>query len=130
MFRSLNIRKIKIGNKYFAPREFDSPDLAGSGKGMQKSTLKLLEKTRELANIPFLITSGFRTVAHNKLVGGVEGSSHTKGYAVDIWCKNSSDRFKIIQAALQCGFNRIGISGLFIHLDNDTKKVKNVIWTY
>lgn len=116
--------------KHFSQREFDSPDLAGSGKAMQKSTLKLLEKTRELADTPFIITSGFRTVAHNLLVGGVDSSSHTKGYAVDIRCRNGIDRFKIIDSSLKSGFNRIGVSGLFIHLDNDPNKVKNVIWTY
>lgn len=116
--------------KYFNLSEFDSPDLKNSGRKMKQSTLNLLEKTRELAGIPFVITSGFRTAKHNKRVGGVNGSSHTRGYAVDIRCKNSKDRFKIIQSALKVGFNRVGVSGMFIHLDNDPNKTKNVIWTY
>jgi len=116
--------------KYFKLDEFDSPDLLGSGSKMKEATLLLLDKTRELAGIPFIITSGFRTIEHNQKVGGVDSSSHTKGYAVDIRCRNSSDRFKIINSALEVGFDRIGISGLFIHLDNDISKPKNVIWTY
>lgn len=116
--------------KYFKISEFDSPDVPGSGRKMKSSTLELLEATREKAGIPFVITSGYRTRLHNQRVGGVHSSSHTKGYAVDIRCKNSKDRFKIIEAALEVGFNRIGVSGNFIHLDNDPYKVKNVIWTY
>jgi len=116
--------------KYFNINEFDSPDVLGSGRKMKASTLELLNKTRELADTPFVITSGYRTRAHNKRVGGVNSSSHTKGYAVDIRCRNSKDRFKIIDSALKVGFNRIGVSGNFIHLDNDPYKVGNVIWTY
>lgn len=114
----------------FRLSEFDSPDSPGSGYRMQPSTLLLLQKTRELADTPFVITSGYRTRSHNKRVGGVKGSSHTKGYAVDVRCRKSQDRYKILNAALQAGFNRIGISGQFIHLDNDPNKVQNVIWTY
>lgn len=116
--------------KYFKTSEFDSPDEPGSGSKMHQTTLDLLEACRDLASVPFYITSGYRTKAHNKKVGGVNSSSHTKGYAVDIRCRSSKERFKIINAALEAGFTRIGVSGNFIHLDNDPQKVQNVIWTY
>lgn len=116
--------------KHFKISEFDSPDVIGSGSKMKRSTLNLLERCREFANIPFVITSGYRTKSHNKRVGGVQSSSHTKGYAVDISCRNSSDRFKIIDAAIKVGFHRIGVSGNFIHLDNDPQKKDDLIWTY
>lgn len=116
--------------RYFKHIEFDSPDSPRSGLKMKKTTLELVDETRHLAGVPFIITSGFRTKSHNKKVGGVESSSHTRGYAVDIKCNSSSDRFKIIRAALEVGFKRIGVSGNFIHLDNDPSKPKNVIWTY
>ncbi|MFD2566083.1 D-Ala-D-Ala carboxypeptidase family metallohydrolase [Pseudotenacibaculum haliotis] len=116
--------------KYFKLYEFDSPDQPGSGKNMQASTLDLLDQCREVAGIPFIITSGHRTASHNQKVGGTENSSHLRGYAVDVECNNSKDRYKIVQSALSVGFNRIGISGSFIHLDNDPAKTPNVIWTY
>ena len=116
--------------RFFHESEFDSPDLKGSGSRMQQSTLDLLIACRELANIPFIITSGFRTRSHNRRVGGVNSSSHTRGYAVDIRCRNSRDCFKIIDAALEVGFNRIGVSNNFVHLDNDPDKTTNVLWTY
>jgi len=116
--------------KYFKISEFDSPDAPGSGENMQESTLDMLDECREIADIPFIITSGYRTKEHNSKVGGVNGSSHTKGLAVDISVRNGADRFKVITAALEVGFSRIGISGNFIHLDNDDEKAQNVIWPY
>lgn len=116
--------------RYFKTKEFDSPDKKGSGSLMDETVLKMLDNTRHEAGIPFNITSGYRTKTHNALVGGVNGSSHTKGLAVDIRCKGSIERFKIINCALQSGFTRIGVSGNFIHLDNDSDKTQNVIWTY
>lgn len=116
--------------RYFTSKEFDSPDKKGSGSLMDATVLEMLDETRHRAEISFKITSGYRTKAHNRLVGGVNGSSHTKGLAVDIRCKGSLERFKIITCALQQGFTRIGVSGNFIHLDNDSDKTQNVIWTY
>ena len=116
--------------KYFDISEFDSPDLRGSGENMSKITLEMLDTAREYANIPFKISSGYRTTAHNQRVGGVEGSSHTLGYAADIVCNDSVSRFKIIKACLFAGFNRIGISKNFIHVDNDPNKSSDVVWLY
>lgn len=117
--------------KYFNISEFDSPDLVGSGEEMKASFLNMLDKCRELADTPFYITSGFRTYEHNKsLVGSSLDSSHLNGFAADIRCLSSVERFKIIKAALEVGFNRIGIGNTFIHLDNDPTKPKNVIWNY
>lgn len=119
-----------IDIKYFDSHEFDSPDEIGSGLKMQRSTLLKLDKAREIADMPFFITSGYRTQKHNERVGGVNGSSHTKGCAVDISASSSVQKFKIIDSALKAGFNRIGVSGNFIHLDDDPNKIKDVIWTY
>lgn len=116
--------------KYFELSEFDSPDLPGSGEEMKSSTLRLLEKAREIAGVPFVVTSGYRTIEHNAKVGGVNSSSHTRGYAVDISCRNSTGRYAIVEAAIKVGFTRIGISKNFIHLDNDPDKPQEVIWLY
>lgn len=116
--------------KYFKRSEFDSPDLKNSGVLMSSTLLNMLDKARELANIPFIISSGYRTSFHNKKVGGVKDSSHLKGLAVDIVCNNSSDRFLIICALLQVGFTRIGIKDNSIHCDIDFKKDNPVIWLY
>ena len=116
--------------KYFKLSEFDSPDMVGSGEAMDREFLSRLDQARSLAGTSFRITSGYRTLEHNKKVGGVEDSSHTKGHAADIACSNSVYRFKIITSLLKAGFTRIGIADSFIHVDNDPSKSGNVIWTY
>jgi uncharacterized protein YcbK (DUF882 family) len=42
---------------------------------------------------PVTVTSGYRTPEHNATVGGIEGSQHTKGQAVDIITTNQVDCF-------------------------------------
>ena len=116
--------------KYFNYSEFDSPDVQGSGQLMDKRLLKKLDKVREIVGEPIIITSGFRTPAHNESVNGVEFSSHLKGLAVDIAIRHSRMRFKLISALFEVGINRIGIADNFIHIDIDPDKDENVIWTY
>ncbi len=117
-------------SEFFSVEEFDSPDDPGSGLQMHISFLHRLDLARRVAKVPFVINSGFRTKKHNRSVGGVLGSAHTKGYAADIKCNNNADRIAIIQSLLDAGFNRIGIAKTFIHVDNDPSKVKNRIWLY
>tara|TARA_R100001015_G_C4536143_1_gene101247 strand:- start:154 stop:510 length:357 start_codon:yes stop_codon:yes gene_type:complete len=116
--------------KYFSNEEFDSPDFPGSGSRMDDSFLFMLDTARQTAGIPFRINSGYRTPKHNKKVGGAENSSHLRGFAADIHAVSSAERFSILSALIQVGFNRIGVSNTFIHVDNDPIKTQNVIWTY
>ena len=116
--------------KYFSYDEFDSPDELGSGKNMNTLLLKMIDKVRELYGKPITVTSGFRTESHNEKVGGVSSSSHLKGLAIDVACVTSKDRFEMLTALLEVGFNRIGIASTFIHVDIDKNKSQNVIWTY
>lgn len=115
---------------HFEPWEFESPDESNSGYKMQETTVRMLDEARQLCDFQFNISSGFRTKYHNKKVGGRRNSAHLKGYAADIKCLTSQKRFKMIKALMAVGFNRIGISERFIHVDNDPNLVKDVIWTY
>lgn len=116
---------------YFNYSEFDSPDLPGSGhRYMNPEFLKMLDNARHYAGVPFKINSGYRSKEHNFRIGGSKQSSHMKGLAADISAKSSLYRYKIINALLAAGFTRIGIADTFIHVDMDTDKVQNVIWTY
>lgn len=95
---------------------------------MKLSTLLKLFKAREMAQIPFIINSAFRTEQYNKFVGGLPSSSHLKGYAVDISAINSRQRFVIVKSLLDAGFPRIGIYPTFVHVDNDPHKPGPVIY--
>jgi len=98
--------------------------------GLQDALVAKLDKAREMAGTPFVITSGFRTPAQNKRVGGAKNSAHLRGLAADIACEDSESRMKIVRAAIACGFTRIGISDTFIHLDVDKTLPDEVIWLY
>ncbi len=120
---------------YFNFEEFDSPDEIGSGlpksQGgqMDLAFLHKLDEARAIADIPFRITSGYRTPQHNQEVGGRIGSSHLKGCAVDIAINNSAQRSTIVQGLIKAGFTRLGIGKTFVHVDADEQK-PSAIWLY
>lgn len=117
---------------YFKPEEFRCKCGKCDGGVMDNTFLQLLTKAREIAKTPFVITSGFRCVAHNKAVGGKPASAHLEGRAVDISYKNSQAAFKILKALLEAGFTRIGHSqkGRFFHVDNSPNLPKEVFFDY
>tara|TARA_A100001201_G_scaffold2475_2_gene6257 strand:- start:16857 stop:17231 length:375 start_codon:yes stop_codon:yes gene_type:complete len=121
--------------KYFKYSEFDCPTLEGSGKMMNYAFLEKLDDARGLAEIPFVITSGYRTKEYNEDLirrnyKASRSSSHLKGLAADIKCNTSRNRWIIINSLVLAGFSRIGVADTFIHVDLDTDKAQNVIWTY
>ena len=115
--------------KYFSLSEFDSPDEKGSGANMQDSTMQMLDKARELADIPFVINSGFRTPKHNKEVGGVDDSSHLTGYGADIRCRDRANFERVVLGLIAAGFKRIGVHHSYVHADNDPAK-RQTTWLY
>ena len=92
--------------------------------------LEMLDDARDIAGIPFRITSSFRTPEYNAKIGGSKNSAHLRGKAVDIACDNSGERWQIVSALLKVGFRRIGIGKTFIHVDLDDSLPQNVIWLY
>ncbi|MCD4828215.1 MAG: peptidase M15 [Candidatus Cloacimonetes bacterium] len=88
-----------------------------------------LDLARELAETPFVITSGYRCPSHNEAVGGVKTSAHMSGLAADIACPDSVMRLNILRGLIVAGFRRIGIGKDFIHCDIDTSKA-NKVWLY
>ena len=51
---------------------------------VDSSLAALLQKIRDHFGRPVVITSGYRTAAHNKSVGGAKSSQHLLGRAADI----------------------------------------------
>lgn len=116
--------------KYFTEKEFNKCSPSCSISDMDSEFMELLDKLRETAGIPLVINCAYRSKEWDKKKGRSGNSAHTKGVAVDIRCNDSSNRFKIIKAAVELGIPRIGIDGSFIHIDNDPTLPQNVIWTY
>jgi zinc D-Ala-D-Ala carboxypeptidase len=104
--------------RYFTPEEFDSPDAPGLARDAMDATLVgKLNIAREIAGIPFKITSGYRTVTHNLKVGGRIYSAHLDGKAADIAAVSPHTRYKVLAAVLAAGFDRVEVGPKHIHVD-------------
>ena len=115
--------------KYFIPEEFTCDGKPCFDKMSQKC-LKMLDDAREFADVPFTITSSWRSKSHNMEVGGKPNSAHLRGTAIDISCISSYQRLQIIKGLLDAGFTRIGIAKTFIHADCDMESPQEVMWLY
>ena len=77
---------------------------------------KLQQIRAHFGNRPVIVNSGFRTVAHNRNVGGVANSLHTRGRAADIQIHGVSPT-AIASFARQIGFTEVIVySSGFVHV--------------
>ena len=88
----------------------------------------LLDIARGYAEIPFIVSSGYRCEEHNRDIGGVSDSAHLKGKAADIKVEGSRSRFLILRSLIRVGFKRIGVYDTYIHVDIDESKSTKVVW--
>lgn len=113
---------------------FDSPDAPGSGNCMDRRLIAMLHNLSVKTGYPIFdwINSGARSESHNSKVGGVRNSSHKvpNCKAVDIKASSKSVRNRLVMAAREVGFKRIGVGNTFVHLDVDEHKSQYVAWGY
>ena len=119
-----------ITAQYFNESEFKRCTPPCSLQDMNQSTMKRLDCARNIAGIPFVINSAYRTPEYEKGHGRKGTSSHTLGCAVDIRCNTNENRIIIVDALLRAGFNRIGIAKTYIHADDSPKHKPCVMWKY
>lgn len=75
--------------RYFTEDELKCKcDKCGHTCAMDRSFLQKLDTIRASYGKPMYPTCGFRCNNHNAEVGGVSGSNHTEGRAVDIYVKD------------------------------------------
>ena len=117
----------------FMPHEFDSPDEPNSAlKGMDEGFMRRLQMLRNLYRKPMYITSGFRTQAYNKQIGGAARSLHLEGKAADIHVFGA-EAFELLGLAIAVGFKGVGVQQKgphltrFIHLD---LRDNPAVWSY
>lgn len=100
----------------FSPRE-----IACKGTGelvVDDHALDRLQALRDYLGKPLILTSAYRSAAHNKRVGGAKNSKHMEGIAFDVRMENH-DPHQFEVAARAVGFTGFGYypkSG-FMHID-------------
>jgi uncharacterized protein YcbK (DUF882 family) len=73
-------------------------------------------QARVIADVPFIINSGYRCEKHNQEEGSTS-KNHTSGKAMDIKATDGPARGKILMGLYLAGFRRVGIGKDFIHCD-------------
>jgi hypothetical protein len=108
--------KFTFAGDVVSQNQFEAMELEGAGwKKIDKVVLGKLARVSEYTGQQYVITSGYRSPAYNKSVGGVTNSLHTTGKAIDVRMPGNKDEF--IVAASRAGFTGIGVYNSFIHLD-------------
>ena len=114
--------------KYFKDSEFTCK--CGCGTNKQKPGIKkIADEIREHFGKPAIISSGTRCAKHNAAVGGVAGSYHTTGNAIDIIVQgvNSSDVLAYCKQIVASGRARYTYGGTTqmgnaVHIDTGGKE--------
>jgi len=105
-------------------RFFEPTEVAG----LVPELVERLERARELADVPFVITSGFRSESHNADIGGVHRSAHTTGEAADLACPTAEARLRMLRGIFAAGFTRVEVGTRHIHVDVSKTLPQNVCW--
>ena len=110
---------------------FTISEFSCQGKGCCSSVkidsllVTYLQQIRDHFKKPIVISSGYRCPTHNRNVGGVSNSNHTKGMAADIYIQGVESA-EIAKYAESIGIKGIGLYGKndgdFVHIDTRTKK--------
>ena len=121
---------------YFTEKEMQC---RGTGEcNMDEKFMEKLSHLREDYNKPMIITSGYRSQAHNSAVGGSPNSAHVHGRAVDILV-SGNEAYDILSLAFKHGFTGIGVAQRgahnkrFIHIDDmddSDRSPRPSVWSY
>jgi zinc D-Ala-D-Ala carboxypeptidase len=113
--------------KYFEESEFNEFDK------MDPKLLEMLDTLRENYGYPIKLTSTYRSPEHPIEARKSKPGEHAYGAAVDIACIGGEATFKLVKAAIETGFTRIGISrkNNFVHVGIGYPGApETTIWTY
>ena len=113
--------------KYFTESEFNQFEK------MNPKLLEMLDQLREAYGYPIKLTSTYRSPDHPIEAKKEKPGEHSHGAAVDIACIGGEATFKLVKAAIEVGFRRIGISrkNNFVHVGIGYPGApETTIWTY
>lgn len=115
--------------KYFT----DEDDFGGNMDKMDTKLLGMLDALRKEYGHPIILNSHYRSPDHPIEAKKDKPGEHTYGAAVDIKCVGGEATYKLVAAAIKCGFRRIGISrkSNFVHVGVGYPGAPSTtIWTY
>ena len=113
--------------KYFNPSEFSNFEM------MDEKLLEMLDNLREAYGGPLKLTSTYRSPDHPIEAKKKAPGEHAYGAAVDIASVGGEKTFKLVKAAIEVGFTRIGISrkNNFVHVGIGYPDAPPItLWTY
>lgn len=121
---SLNLPPSMTGYRKMA-KHFSESEV----RGLNQELVDKLDRMRDIAGIPIVITCGVRTSAENAaLPDSAPDSAHLSGHAADIRCQSSEARYQLLKGAFGAALHRIEIGTAHIHVDNDPSKPQEVCW--
>jgi hypothetical protein len=94
-----------------------------------KVTAEGLERVRALLGKPILISSGYRSPAVNRAVGGASKSAHVLGYAADFISPGYGKPLAICRAIVgsDIDFDQIIEEGTWVHISFDPRMRREVL---
>lgn len=100
LYRSSTADRLKLDN-------FPSPVVQ---QNLRKLAEQILQPIRDAYKHPITVTSGYRSAAVNKAVGGAKTSQHLTGCAADIKCQHTSKAylFRLILRMIREGKITVG----------------------
>lgn len=111
--------------KNFSLSEFECKDGSAMPESVFKcikSLSKELQKIRGYIGLPITITSSYRSLKHNRMIGSKDTSQHVKGNAADIQVKGLTpfEVYNIIEILIEDGVmseGGLGLYNTFVHYD-------------
>ena len=95
-----------------------------NAEGMDKEFMQKIEKLREEADFPFIVTSAYRCTEHPLEAVKSTVGAHTTGRAIDIAVRGRQAH-RLLKLAMKAGFTGIGVqqkgNSRFLHLDDMTE---------
>lgn len=110
-------------------RGLDNTPDAATLRTMQDRLIPLLERVRVLLANPVIITSGYRSPAVNKAVGGSAKSAHLQGLAADFICPRFGHPLDIVRKLDASGlaFDQLIQEGSWVHISADPRMRREVL---
>lgn len=113
--------------KYFKIEDFDCQETGNNE--MVEEFIHRLDELREACGFPFIVTSGYRDPeGHPIEKRKSKPGTHAQGIAADIRVSGGAQRRKVVEKAIELGFNGIGVAKTFVHVD--IRQTAPVMWSY